>query len=74
MNFIQEPYFSDLRTKQQLGYVVFSRHTANREVVLCQFLVQSPAKSCEFIINATNIFLTELREKVKNLSDEDFNQ
>jgi secreted Zn-dependent insulinase-like peptidase len=73
MNYIQEPYFSDLRTKQQIGYVVFSRHSQMREVIVCQFLVQSSEKSCEFIINATNNFLTELREKVKELSDEDFN-
>lgn len=30
--FVQEPLFSDLRTKQQLGYIVHARHVENRSV------------------------------------------
>ena len=39
MNYTQEPFFSDLRTKQQIGYVVFSRHITLRDNIVCQFLV-----------------------------------
>lgn len=32
MQFLNEPFFDDLRTKQQLGYVVFSRAWAQRDI------------------------------------------
>lgn len=35
MQWLNEPFFDDLRTKQQLGYVVFSRGYNNRDVVGC---------------------------------------
>lgn len=35
MQYISEPFFDDLRTKQQLGYVVFSRHDDIRDVLGC---------------------------------------
>ena len=72
MQYLNEPFFDDLRTKQQLGYVVFSRHHSEREVLNCQFLVQSPKKSCEYLVQQINEFLVATREAVKKLSDEDF--
>lgn len=70
MQYISEPFFDDLRTKQQLGYVVFSRHDDIRDVLGCQFLIQSSHKSCEFLINCINIFLVKIREDIKNITDE----
>ena len=70
MQYISEPFFDDLRTKQQLGYVVFSRHEDIRDVLGCQFLIQSSHKSCEFLINCINIFLIRIREEIKNITDE----
>mmetsp|Transcript_12503 Transcript_12503/g.21034 ORF Transcript_12503/g.21034 Transcript_12503/m.21034 type:complete len:366 (+) Transcript_12503:1830-2927(+) len=72
MNYLNEPFFDDLRTKQQLGYVVFSRQVNQRHVLGCQFLVQSPKKSCEYLVEAINNFLVAIREKVKAISDEEF--
>lgn len=74
MNYLQEPFFSDLRTQQQIGYVVFCRHVCLREVIGCQFLVQSADKSCEHQIAAVNKFLVEFKDKVKNMTDEEFAQ
>jgi len=71
MQYIKEPFFDDLRTKQQLGYVVFSRHEDTRDVLGCQFLVQSSHKSCEYLVNAINVFLVEIREKIKAITDEE---
>ena len=72
MQLLNEPFFNDLRTQQQLGYVVFSRSVNTRDVIGAQFLVQSPKRSCEYITNSINQFLLDMREKVHNLSDEDF--
>ena len=35
MQWLNEPFFDDLRTKQQLGYVVFSRSYNTRDVLGC---------------------------------------
>lgn len=37
--FFEEPFFDDLRTKQQLGYVVAARHSTERETYGVWFLV-----------------------------------
>jgi len=72
MHYLNEPFFNDLRTQQQLGYVVFSRSVETRGVLGAQFLVQSSGKSCEYIMEAVNKFLLAIRDKIKTISDEDF--
>ena len=39
MNYIKTPYFNDLRTQQQLGYVVHSQSKDLRNIMQCWFLV-----------------------------------
>jgi insulysin len=39
MQYMNEPYFDDLRTKQQLGYVVWSMEVLTNDVLACQFVV-----------------------------------
>lgn len=72
MQYFDEPFFDQLRTKQQLGYVVFSRGINNRDVLGNQFLVQSAKRSCEYLIHCINNFLIEQREEVKKLTDDQF--
>jgi len=47
-HYLEEPFFDDLRTKQQLGYVVAARGRNNRGVQSIWFLVQSPTKCGEY--------------------------
>ena len=72
MQFLNEPFFNELRTQQQLGYVVFSRAVNTRDVLGAQFMVQSPTRSCEYIVNSINEFLVSMRAKIQNLSDVEF--
>mmetsp|Transcript_1318 Transcript_1318/g.1693 ORF Transcript_1318/g.1693 Transcript_1318/m.1693 type:complete len:895 (-) Transcript_1318:261-2945(-) len=74
MQYISEPFFSDLRTAQQLGYVVHSNHTNHRDFLGSLFLIQSPTKSCEYQARAVNKFLVEFRKKMQDLTDEEFKQ
>lgn len=69
---MDEPTFNQLRTIEQLGYVVFSRPSNLRDLNGLWFLVQSPSKSCEHIVNSLGDHLDTMRKKVKELSDEDF--
>lgn len=72
MQFLSEPFFNELRTQKQLGYVVMSRPCNTRDVLGAQFMVQSPKRSCEYIVECVNDFLVGMKEKVMNLSEEDF--
>lgn len=51
---------------------MFSRAWAQRDIQGVQFLAQSDKHSAEYLIGCINKFLVEIREKARNLSDEDF--
>ena len=72
MQYISSPFFNDLRTKQQLGYVVFSRHVNSRDTLGCEFLVQSSKYSCEYLVSCINKFLTSMIEEVLKMTDDEF--
>jgi len=71
---LDQPYFDDLRTAQQLGYVVYCRARECRDCLGFVFLVQSNVKSAEYCVQAMNKHLLEKREAIKKISDEDFEQ
>ena len=72
MQYLDEPFYDDLRTKQQLGYVVYSRQRIIRGVAYNVFCVQSPQHSPEYLAHCTSAFLELKRENVSYLRDEDF--
>lgn len=72
LQYLSEPTFDTLRTKEQLGYVVFARPRSSRDVLSCWFLIQSPGKNCEHIRNRLDIHLAKMRTKVQNMTDEEF--
>lgn len=49
-----------------------SRRCEYRDVQGAQFLVQSPKESSEYIVNSLNNFLNTIREKVANVTEEEF--
>ena len=70
--YIQQPYFNELRTNQQLGYVVHAAEYNPRLVQGIFFLIQSAQHSNEYCINASNKFFTDIKPDVDGFSDEDF--
>ena len=69
---IQTPFFSDLRTVQQLGYVVFSSLIPVDEVPGLIFSIQSPDTPPEVMKHAIFRFLEDFDIWVKYLPDEEF--
>jgi len=74
MQYLDEPFFNDLRTQQQLGYIVFSRPDYTRNIIGNQFIVQSPKRSCEYLIHKINDFLIDIKKIIDTdkFTDEDF--
>ena len=72
MQVLQQPFFNELRTNQQLGYVVDARVLSNRHVVGYRFLVQSDKHSSEYLHNCVNQFIISKRKEINEISDADF--
>ncbi|KAI5950239.1 STE23 [Candida jiufengensis] len=69
---IREPCFDRLRTKEQLGYVVFSNLRKGRSSLGFRILVQSE-RSCEYLEYRIDEFLRKFGQYINNdLKDEDF--
>lgn len=55
-----------------MGYVVFTRDANFRDVNGIRFCIQSPQKCCSHIRNSLDSHLTNMCEKAKNMTDDEF--
>lgn len=72
-------YFSKLRTEEQYGYIVSTKISYignyNIKTGTIKFLVQSPLKSSEFLLDRTLKFIKEeLKEFITKLDEKDFDE
>lgn len=74
LQFLDEPTFNQLRTNEQLGYVVWSRHCERRDVIGAWFLVQSPNKGCSHIKASFNKHMTNMLDTVAKMSEKAFDE
>ena len=72
LQYLDEPCFNQLRTIEQLGYVVFSMGANYRDVMGARFLVQSSQYSCDYIVNSLHNFIQDYWGKVQQLTEEEF--
>ncbi|OCK75895.1 hypothetical protein K432DRAFT_307572 [Lepidopterella palustris CBS 459.81] len=68
-----EPVFDQLRTKQQLGYVVFSGTSINNMWAGYRILIQSE-KSPEYLEGRIDAFLTDFEKTLEEMSEEEFEE
>ncbi len=61
---MQSPFYSSLRTEQQLGYVVFMGSLSLKQVPGSVFVVQSPSADVDKIGGAMQQFITEFESKL----------
>jgi insulysin len=61
---MQSPFYSSLRTEQQLGYVVFMGSLRLKQVPASVFVVQSPTASVGEIQKAVTHFITDFGNKI----------
>jgi len=73
MHLAKEPCYNELRTKQQLGYIVFSgSFTTCDWVHSARFIVQSEVKDPAGLDECIEEFLVFLRSELVDIKDEDF--
>lgn len=68
----QEPCFNQLRTKEQLGYLVFSGVRKQTGSMGMRFIIQSE-RDTVYLENRIEEFLSTLRSLIANLSDTEYN-
>ena len=71
-NMLKEPCFSYLRTKMQLGYIVFQGNQCNRGIIGHYISVQSQRFAPVKLTECIDAFLSEMKQKMENLSEEEF--
>jgi insulysin len=74
---ISSKFFDTLRTKEQLGYIVQSKIKEigydEYPYYIHNLIIQSPHKCAEFIKNRIKMFLSNFRQYLNNMSNNDIN-
>ncbi|PIO70585.1 peptidase M16 inactive domain protein [Teladorsagia circumcincta] len=68
---LREPAFNQLRTVEQLGYVVWTGSRLNAGTLGLQFIVQGP-KSPDHVLDRIEAFLDKIREDIAIMPQEEF--
>ncbi|KAI9740448.1 MAG: hypothetical protein M1834_005028 [Cirrosporium novae-zelandiae] len=68
---MEEPAFDQLRTKEQLGYIVFSHANVGRTTMAFQILIQSE-RSAEYLDRRIDALLFGFSTYLNDLKEEDF--
>jgi len=71
LHMMREPAFDDLRTKQQLGYIVFVTRSEGRSVFGIRFTIQSEREPV-YLESRVETFLEAYREQAAKMSQEEF--
>jgi insulysin len=71
---ISAPFYSDLRTEQQLGYIVTSMEVSLREQGGLALVVQSPSTDVDTINQKMDLFLDQFEDQLSTLSPEDLDR
>ena len=71
-NYLEEPFFDELRTKEQVGYVVSSYSHKMRGIFHFVFLVQSSTHQPDDVWDKVNGFLMQVLKDVEGISEKKF--
>ncbi len=68
-NFFAEPYYSEMRTRQQLGYIVAGFMTEIEDELYARFIIQSADYTAAELQDRSEAFLATLPKILKELPD-----
>ncbi|KAK7517072.1 Metalloenzyme, LuxS/M16 peptidase-like protein [Phyllosticta citriasiana] len=68
---VDEPAFNTLRTKEQLGYVVFSGAVTHINIIGFRVLIQSE-RTPEYLEERIDAFLNGIQKMIEDMPDEEF--
>ncbi|MCL6271216.1 insulinase family protein [Sansalvadorimonas sp. 2012CJ34-2] len=71
---ISSPFYAQLRTKEQLGYIVWAHDIEQSQFPGMAFIIQSPSTLPEQLDDRVTAFLKQFNESVSGLTDETLQQ
>lgn len=71
---LQSPYYHEMRTQQQLGYVVFASYYPTLKTPGLSLLIQSPSHKPEDIAERSNIFLKAFAAEFAQMNEQEFTE
>ncbi len=71
---LQSPYYHEMRTQQQLGYIVFASFHPMLKTPGLSLLVQSPSHTPEDIAQRSEAFLTNFAQQLTQMPEQEFEQ
>jgi insulysin len=69
---LRQVAYNTLRTQEQLGYIVFWSSFNIHTILGGAITVHSPKKEPEFLVHRINAFLESQKERINNLTEEEF--
>lgn len=73
-NYLKEPVFNVLRTKEQLGYLVFSGLSKRRLIMSYYIVVESPVASSAKLTERISAFLQSMVSEIQSLTQDSFEE
>ena len=71
---VEQPFYTEMRTNQQLGYIVWSYPMNYDETYYLNFLIQSGDYPADDLNSRANTFISSTPKIVEELTDETFQQ
>jgi len=71
-NYLNSPYFAEIRTKQQVGYIVWSMYDEDRGVNYLSLTVQSNRYPSHYSAIKIMEFLDSMKDKILNIDNDEF--
>ena len=66
---LEAPFYSQLRTEEQLGYIVSARYSPMLDAPGLSLLVQSPSRDSKTLFSRMDAFLTRFDSRVQSLDE-----
>ena len=70
--YVESPFFMEMRTNQQLGYIVWGGSSSSKKTSLLVFIIQSGDYPAEYLSKQAEIYTITLPDSLKQLPDEEF--
>ena len=71
-NFVESPFFLEMRTNQQLGYIVWGGAASAEKSSYFYFIIQSGDHPAEYLANQAEQFSITLPDSLRQLPEEEF--
>jgi len=71
-NFVESPFYLEMRTNQQLGYIVWGGAASAKKSSYFYFIIQSGNHPAEYLASQAQEFSLTLPDSLRQLSEEEF--